>query len=179
MSNFNPLKKTINKTHLRARPGPITIKASTSQSMKMLPLNGVQKKVQTPVKAMTSRVVTEPPKRLSTVVRNSKMKEFEENLPTECYFKNEKMSELPRDPVKLIKLKLIKDLTEQNLKREIQRLANMNQSQQNRNRIFQMNEKVRRLDQAKIFKEGKLKSIRDRFQQVQNNPNQGGKGEID
>ena len=86
--------------------------------MKLLPLNGIQNVVQTPAKTMTSRTIHKPVQQTPIVIRTSKMRDFEENLPPNCYFKNEQLSELPGDPVKLIKLKLVKEKTAQNLKNE-------------------------------------------------------------
>lgn len=116
----------------------------------------------------TSRTGLEKTQRMSTVIPGEKMREFEENLPANCFFRNETRTELPRDPVKLIKLKLVKQKTKENLAKEIKRVVDLSQSRQNRNQLFRMNQRIDNLEQTKQNREKQLDNIRQQFNRMRN-----------
>jgi hypothetical protein len=117
---------------------------------------------------------TETSGRLTSAPRDKEFKEFEENLPSNCYFRNEKRSELPHDPVKLIKLKIMKSKTEKNLISEIDRLADQNRSRTNKNKIPRMKQTLSGLEKTILEKQAYLNKIRNQYKNVsQKNVNTG------
>jgi hypothetical protein len=166
ISKFNPLQKTINKTHLRTRPNTGAPQTPKVQPLK-LPLNS-SKKLLTPGPLLSSKTkpTSENSGRLTSAPRDKEYKEFEENLPPNCYFKNETRAQLPRDPVKLIKLKLMKQKTEKNLKSELDRLSDQNRSRHSQSQIPRMKQTLARLDQTLLEKRGLLRKIREKYQNV-------------
>lgn len=112
------------------------------------------------------------------VAQGAARREFEENLPATCYFKNEKRGELPSDPVKLVKLKLMKQKTEANLKKEVSRLGDLNKSRTDRSQLFRMKKRIESLERTKAKNEMQLQSIRQRFAQMRNGQNSGQAGRL-
>jgi hypothetical protein len=93
---------------------------------------------------------------------------FEENLPPNCYFKKETREQLPRDPVKLIKLKLIKKQTAINLEKKLKELKDKNRSHSNKMQIPELNKSLGTLSQLIIQNRARLKGVEQEKNRINN-----------
>ena len=121
-----------------------------------------------PGQSMTSKTkpTSENSGRVTSATKDNTYKLFEENLPENCKFINETRDQLPRDPVKLIKLKLLKEKKEKNLKKEIERLSDMNRSTKYKNQVEPMKKNLIYLERTIQEKRNMLQNIREEYHRV-------------
>lgn len=99
--------------------------------------------------------------RMAPTPNSKEYQVFEENLPPNCFFKNETRESLPRDPVKLIKLKLMKKQTAKNLEKELKNLADQNRATGNQNNVSRLNKSLSNINQLIIEKRAKIRGMQD------------------
>lgn len=171
MKKANPLQLKINKTQLRSVPQPKIEKRNSIQPLALplkvpLPSGPKITSLNIPSQAPEKKILTNSSRVKTQTPRGEDFKEFEKNLNKNLYFKSEKREELPRDPVKLIKLKLVKMETEKNFLNEIKRVNDQNQNRFNKQQVLRMNGRLSDLNRIKNEKRARLNYIQKQHQDL-------------
>lgn len=178
IKKFNPLQQNINKTRFRGHPPPVVEKQKIKPLVLPLkaPLNPGPTKtsIVTPNKAPVKKTLKNS-SRVTNTPRGEEFRDFEENLPPNCYFKIENRNELPNDTVKLIKLKLLKTKTEKNIRSEISRLKAKNSQRFNKSQVPRIKQNLARLNQTILEKNVELKNVRIEHSNLNNTDFNNGK----